>query len=237
MLMLVTVLLALLGGLGSGLARLGWQMDSHSQDWILIHGPLMISGFLGTLLCLERAVALESRYRWSIIVPAVNALGAIVLLGLPLVMIQFIADLRNLNRSLVAELASSLAMGAVASAIVLIDGWLLLPAFGLWLALGVKAVAAVLYVRARLRLERNMPAHSKLAVIFHIIGLILLVVAAFFAIVPWTVPAAMIILLLRAVIGLSSLRKVRPPKIIGMQEIAYGLAFVIAIAIGYSGHV
>ncbi len=82
-LMLVTVLLALLGGIGSGLARLGWQMDSFSQDWILIHGPLMICGFLGTLLCLERAIALESRYRWSIIVPAVNALGAIVLLWLP----------------------------------------------------------------------------------------------------------------------------------------------------------
>ena len=82
-LMLITVLLALLGGLGSGLARLGWQMDSHSQDWILIHGPLMISGFLGTLLCLERAVALESRYRWSILIPAVNALGAIALLLLP----------------------------------------------------------------------------------------------------------------------------------------------------------
>lgn len=82
-LMLVTVLLALLGGLGSGLARLGWQMDSLSQDWILIHGPLMISGFLGTLICLERAVALESRYRWSIIVPAINALGAVTLLWLP----------------------------------------------------------------------------------------------------------------------------------------------------------
>ena len=82
-LMLFTVLLALLGGLGSGLARLGWQMDSLSQDWILIHGPLMISGFLGTLICVERAVALESRYRWSIVVPAINALGAIALLWHP----------------------------------------------------------------------------------------------------------------------------------------------------------
>lgn len=155
-----------------------------------------------------------------------------LLLALPLIVIQFIADLQNINRSLFAELASSLAMGAVASALVLMDGWFLLPAFGLWLALGVKAITAVLYVRARLRLERNMPAHSKLAVIFHIIGLLLFVLAAFFSIVPWTVPAAMIILLLRAVIGLSSLRKVRSPKIIGMQEIAYGLGFVLMIAIG-----
>jgi heme/copper-type cytochrome/quinol oxidase subunit 4 len=79
-LLLLTVATALLGGLGSGLARLGWQMDSFSQNWILVHGPLMICGFLGTLICLERAVALASRYRWSMVVPLVNAAGAIVLL-------------------------------------------------------------------------------------------------------------------------------------------------------------
>ena len=79
-LLLLTIAAALLGGLGSGLARLGWQMDSLSRDWIMIHGPLMISGFLGTLICLERAVALASRYRWSLVVPAVNALGAVLML-------------------------------------------------------------------------------------------------------------------------------------------------------------
>jgi hypothetical protein len=79
-LILLTVAIALLGGLGAGLARLGWQMDSMSQHWILIHGPLMISGFLGTLICLERAVALSVRYRWSLVVPAINALGAALLL-------------------------------------------------------------------------------------------------------------------------------------------------------------
>lgn len=79
-LLLLIVAVSLLGGLGSGLARLGWQMDSFSQDWIIVHGPLMICGFLGTLICLERAVALAGRYRWSVIVPAVNAAGALALL-------------------------------------------------------------------------------------------------------------------------------------------------------------
>ncbi len=79
-LMLLAVVVALLGGLGSGLARLGWQMDSFSQNWILVHGPLMICGFLGTLICLERAVALASRVRWSMLVPLVNAAGAVTLL-------------------------------------------------------------------------------------------------------------------------------------------------------------
>jgi len=78
--MLLTVMMALLGGLGSGLARLGWPMDSLSQNWILVHGPLMICGFLGTLICLERAVALASRTRWSLVVPLINAAGAAALL-------------------------------------------------------------------------------------------------------------------------------------------------------------
>ena len=81
--LLLAVAAALLGGLGSGLARLGWPMESVSQGWILVHGPLMISGFLGTLIGLERAVALAARYRWSLLVPAVNALGAVALLLLP----------------------------------------------------------------------------------------------------------------------------------------------------------
>lgn len=79
-LILLSIGLALLGGLGSGLARLGWQMDALSQNWMIVHGPLMISGFLGTLICLERAVALASRYRWAILVPSINALGAATLL-------------------------------------------------------------------------------------------------------------------------------------------------------------
>ncbi|MBZ0303922.1 MAG: hypothetical protein K8J31_29560 [Anaerolineae bacterium] len=79
-LLLLVVAGTLLAGLGSGLARLGWQTDALSRNWIMIHGPLMISGFLGTLICLERAVALASRYRWSLVVPLINAAGAVALL-------------------------------------------------------------------------------------------------------------------------------------------------------------
>lgn len=82
-LVLITVAIALLGGLGSGLARLGWQMDAASNYWLLAHGPLMISGFLGTLICMERAVALSTRYQGVMLVPVTSALGAITLLLFP----------------------------------------------------------------------------------------------------------------------------------------------------------
>lgn len=40
LLMAFVVGLLLLGGLGSGLARLGWSMDGLSEGWIAVHGPL-----------------------------------------------------------------------------------------------------------------------------------------------------------------------------------------------------
>ena len=58
----------------AGLARVGFEMPAMHAS---VHGPLMISGFLGTVIALERAVALG--LRWGYAVPALAALAAIVL--------------------------------------------------------------------------------------------------------------------------------------------------------------
>lgn len=57
-------------GLGTwgGLARLGWVIPPLMPHHVLAHGPLMIGGFLGALIGLERAVAL-GRW-WAYLVPA-----------------------------------------------------------------------------------------------------------------------------------------------------------------------
>lgn len=52
------VMAALLAGLWAGLLRLGWAWPVLRPLLPSLHGPLMVSGFLGTLICLERAVAL-----------------------------------------------------------------------------------------------------------------------------------------------------------------------------------
>jgi hypothetical protein len=44
----------------------------------VLHGPLMISGFLGTLICLERAVA--ARDRWPYLLPVLSGVGTLLLL-------------------------------------------------------------------------------------------------------------------------------------------------------------
>jgi hypothetical protein len=67
-LLLVLGLGALLAGLWAGLLRLGWSVPLPQPLLPAAHGPLMVSGFLGTLISLERAVALGRR--WPMACPA-----------------------------------------------------------------------------------------------------------------------------------------------------------------------
>lgn len=74
--------LSLLAALWSGLIRLGWNVPSWTSGLPAHHGPLMMVGFLGTLIGLERAVALDRC--WPYGAPISTALAALALLaGLP----------------------------------------------------------------------------------------------------------------------------------------------------------
>jgi hypothetical protein len=75
-------MLSLVVGLWAGLGRLGWPLPEPRVAFNLVHGPLMISGFLGTLIGAERAVALGKT--WAFVAPAFTALAALALiLGVP----------------------------------------------------------------------------------------------------------------------------------------------------------
>lgn len=70
---LLLAILALLAALWAGLIRLGWQLPPLTPSLALTHGPLMISGFLGILITLERAVAMQRK--WMYIAPLLAGLG------------------------------------------------------------------------------------------------------------------------------------------------------------------
>lgn len=71
---------SLVAGIVAGEGRLGWPVGS--ADLALVHGPLMICGFFGTVIGLERAVALAKL--WGYGSPLFTALGGILLIiGLP----------------------------------------------------------------------------------------------------------------------------------------------------------
>ncbi|HXE55184.1 MAG TPA: hypothetical protein VN541_19330 [Tepidisphaeraceae bacterium] len=71
----------LLIGMWAGLLRLGWNWPAVPVMAIVYHGPLMVGGFLGTLISLERAVAL--RRGWAYGAPLASAVGAVSLLAMP----------------------------------------------------------------------------------------------------------------------------------------------------------
>ena len=69
---------SLLAGLWVGLARLGLVLPGGMPALAEFHGALMISGFLGTVISLERAVAIG--WWWAYAAPTLSAIGAVALI-------------------------------------------------------------------------------------------------------------------------------------------------------------
>jgi hypothetical protein len=81
-LIVACVLVALFAALWAALVRVGWKMPALPVPLAGQHGALMISAFLGTLISLERAVALQKK--WAYAAPALSAAGGLALIaGLP----------------------------------------------------------------------------------------------------------------------------------------------------------
>jgi len=81
--LLILGFVSLASGVLAGLVRLGWAVPLPSAQLVLLHGPLMVCGFLGTVIGLERAVALGQR--WAYVGPLLTGLGGVVILfGFPL---------------------------------------------------------------------------------------------------------------------------------------------------------
>lgn len=74
-------MVSLLAAIWGGLLRMGLNLPlpSNNANWISYHGPLMVCGFLGTVIGLERAVGL--RRGWTYIAPALTAAGSLLLVA------------------------------------------------------------------------------------------------------------------------------------------------------------
>ena len=68
---------ALFAGIAAGEGRLGWP--TAGGDLMAVHGPLMVCGFFGTVIGLERAVALGKG--WGYASPAATSLGGLLLVA------------------------------------------------------------------------------------------------------------------------------------------------------------
>jgi hypothetical protein len=75
-------IVGLLSGILGGLSRIGWNVVLPEPAWPLLHGPLMVCGFVGVVISLERAVAHGAW--WAYAVPATAGMGTMGLAsGMP----------------------------------------------------------------------------------------------------------------------------------------------------------
>lgn len=92
---LMVAFVCLAFGIGGGLLRLGWNFPWQRTSLVSLHGPLMVCGFLGAVITLERAVAIGKR--WAYLGPFSVALGGLsLILGLPWVIIAILMTIASI---------------------------------------------------------------------------------------------------------------------------------------------
>jgi len=154
----------------AGLSRLGLRLGSPPAS---LHGPLMVLGFLGTVISLERAVGLGRAWAWT--APVVAAAGTLLLLigeptgGLALLVaggvalsVVYGAALRIGRNPLYLRVEALGALAWVAAAAALLAGTPVI-----WVAPSLGAFLVLTIVGERIELSRMAPAPSR----FH--GLVL----------------------------------------------------------------
>ncbi len=160
--LLVLGFVALFVGTGAGLARFAWPMPDVAADAAAWHGPLMICGFFGVVISLERAVALGRL--WAYAAPLFAGLGTAALLydgiawaplaylaGSVVLLAATLAVLRRQREGFVVVLASAAACWTVGTAL-WATGAAVHEVVVWWLAFLVLTIAG-----ERLELSRFMP--------------------------------------------------------------------------------
>ncbi len=80
-LLVLTAMACLVSGVWGGLLRQTWNLPLPTEhaNWITHHGALMVGGFLGTVIGVERAAARDAL--WAYLAPILTASGGIALMS------------------------------------------------------------------------------------------------------------------------------------------------------------
>ena len=241
--------LSLILGIWGGLQRTGWSLPGTKMNLILLHGPLMVCGFLGTVIGMERAVA-QNRF-WYYLAPFFTGLGAILLLigigfNLPHVFISIGSFVLILNFAVVLQKHPSMHMAVMGTgALLFFIGnifWLAgFPVFNVvlwWAGFLILTIAG-----ERLELSRILQPPKSVKVMFLIFNIVLVtgIIIATFKFEPGMklAGAGMLLLslwLLRHDLARKSIKQAGLPKFIALALIIgyvwLGIAGILALVWG-----
>jgi hypothetical protein len=177
---------------------------------------------LGATGLLALAFALAKAAFWPALVAAA-----------PLVLASLAYDFSGRSREAAPEAIGAVALSGACAAIALAGGAPAPVAFASWALLALRSVTSVLYVRARIRLDRGLPAGPGVVLGGHAAALVLATALALAGIAPWLAVLAFAILLARAGWGLSRRRHPVRPRQLGLRELGYGVLTLLLVAAGY----
>jgi hypothetical protein len=156
-----------------------------------------------------------------------------LVLAIPLGVVQLAADLRRESRSLTAELAGAAALQMSGAMLGLAAGWPVERALALWLVLLVWATTSILYVRVRVRRAREPTISTAPVWLAHAVGLLVVSLLVGGELLPWIAVPGMLLLIVRAGVGLHPSQHGVRTLLIGLQEIGVSLLLVGLLAGGY----
>lgn len=141
-------------------------------------------------------------------------------------------DVEGDSRAWLPEALAAAVMAAFAVSICLAGGWKWDTAAAVGVILLARAVPAVMYVRARLRQIKSGNNAILIPIVLHGLTLCAVLLLNWFTLAPLLATAAVLTLLARAIFFL---RFGAPfePRILGIQEVVIGLAYVALVAAGY----
>ena len=180
--------------------------------------------FIFGAVALAAAIAALALGGWRPFVP--------FLLAAPLLLIFMIYDQRP-GRHWQAELAAPVAFASLVMSVALAGGFSWGVGLALWGFMSVRAVPAVMFVRTRLRLDKGKPVSLWKTIVAHIAAVGLVALLVWQGWLPATATVAMVILLARAIWGLSDYRWHSSVKALGFLETGFGLLAVLLVAIGF----
>jgi hypothetical protein len=157
-----------------------------------------------------------------------------LLLAAPLVIVQLVYDAANRSRDWIPEVAGPTALAAVSTSLAMAAGSPLANALPLWAIMAARAVPTVIYVRARLRLEKNQPVRGTPVYLAHGVAILAVSALAIAGLAPALSVVALVLLMLRAIYGLTPRPQPTPARIIGLQELAFGVLTVLLVFAGFT---
>lgn len=151
-------------------------------------------------------------------------------IALPLFAVELWFDARSRSRRLVPELCGAVGISAVAASIALAGGESAALAAALWLVLAARAIASVPFARVQVLRLRAVPSPPRASDLAQLAGVAVAAIAV--AVDDAVLAGAVAVLIVALAQRAWSRGAARPAKVVGFAQLGFGLAVVIATAIG-----